>query len=385
MMTPWRIVFMNPRLLLHSALVSMLLIAAASAQAPRAIWLWEAQAYRMLENTSYRNASLDFLSANGIDTIYLYADAFDDGSGLRNILTDNPAAYRSLVSEIHARGQKVNALLGSAPLNTPAYILPENSTVADAMFRNVLDYNKTAGITQEERFDGANVDIEPYLLPGWNTPPVGMTQSQSRTTIATQYLDLSDKYRQMKDQYLNDVGQTDPSVFVFGPSTPFWFDASLFDTGSNIDWGPEGVKPLYQHVLDIYDTITVMDYRDFALGTDGIVFHAENELDYAQSIGKPVVIGIETGPSTPEKVTFLQEGPQWLEQQLALAQDEFNMRWPNLANEPVVFDGFAIHDYLGYQRLLGSGPDVVPVPEPGTLSLLAMGLSWIGLLRMRSR
>ena len=374
---------MNRMPLLQSAIVSLLFIAVAHAQAPRSIWLWEAQAYRMLEDTAYRDASLDFLSAVGIDTIYLYADAYDDGSGLRNILTDTPAAYRSLISEIHTRGQQVNALLGSAPLNTPAYIFPQNSTIAEAMFNNVLQYNMTPGISQQERFDGVNVDIEPYLLPGWNTAPAGMTLSQSRTTIAAQYLDLSDKYRQMKEQYLNDIGETDPSNFVFGPSTPFWFDSNLFDTGSNIDWGSEGSKPLYQHVLDIHDYITIMDYRDFALGTDGIVFHAEHELDYAEDIGKPVVIGVETGPSTPEKVTFLQEGPQWLEEQLALAEDEFNARWPNLANQPIVFDGFAIHDYLGYQRLIGSGPDVIP--EPATLSLLAVGLSWLGTLRMRGR
>jgi len=126
--------------------------------------------------------------------------------------------------------------------------------------------------------------------------------------------------------------------------------------------------------MDIHDFVTVMDYRDFALGPNGMVEHATNELDYAMAMGKPVTIGVETGPIDPEdpnSVTFMQEGPEVLEQELALAETEFKNDWPY----PDVFSEFAIHDFLNYQRLLGDGPD--GIPEPSSLLMLVGGGVWL--------
>lgn len=331
----------------------------AIAAAPRATWVWEAQTFRMLKDPVYRAASLDFLQAQDFTTVYLYADSYLG----QNIIRDDPGLYEGLVSDLHGRGIKTYALLGSALLNTQAYVLPSNRSVAEAMFQRVLDYNTNAAAGA--RFDGVNLDIEPYLLPEWDNPTGGQTTGQSRTVIAGQYLDLSERFREMKQQYLAGIGVTDPTAFPIGPATPFWFDAAdLFDTTNVIDWGGAGAKPMYQHVQDIHDYVSILDYRDFVLGQDGIQFHAIDELNYAVTIGKKVVIAVETSPVLPPKITFFEEGPRFLESELSLADGLFSAFWP------AGFDGFAIHDFLNYQRLLGVGPDI---PEPTGFAVWVLG------------
>ncbi len=348
-------------------LVAMALQAAALAQGPppRAMWVWEAQTFQMLEDTSYRNAAVDFLVDHGITTVYLYADAYDDGSGLRNLLLDRPDLYQDVVTQLHGSGREVYALLGSAGLNTPEYIKPENRTIAEAMFQRVLDYNQSASVAQQ--FDGVNIDIEPYLLDDWES---------NTLTRATQYLDLSSRYIEMKDQYLADNSITDPTAFPVGPATPFWFDTPLGDAGlTSIDWN--GIdQPMHKHVLNIHDYTTILAYRDYAIQrfdgrTDGIVFHSANELAYAQEVGKTMVVAVETGPTAFNHVTFLEEDPDLLEHELGLALDE-------LASLPP-FAGFAIHDFLNYQILVG---DVIP--EPSTL-LVCVAFSLAALGRRGTR
>lgn len=336
------------------------------------MWIWTPHAFPMLDDRDLGLATLDFLQQQHVNTLYLYAAR--DSVVQRNVLLDEPDKYRWLVSQAHSRGMRVEALIGDNLAGTPGYILPENRAQGEQVFQDILDYNLASG--PEQRFDGVNVDIEPYLPPvsDWETNTV---------TRAKQYLDLSARYLQMKRQYLNDIGQDDPSVFAVGPATPFWFD-----TIEDVPWSDESdavtqpvSKPLYQHVVDVYDYITIMDYRDFALEhgqgptlrRDGIVPNAQNELDYAASLGKPVVIGVETTLTEHDRVSFYQEGADVMEQQLAIARAEFERLWPD------TFTGFAIHDITGYQRLIGQQ---IAVPEPFSAVILAGGCVW---LRRRSR
>jgi hypothetical protein len=56
-------------------------------------------------------------------------------------------------------------------------------------------------------------------------------------------------------------------------------------------------------VQDIYDYVALMDYRDHADGGDGLVSHAMDELRYGETIGRPVLLGIETMPNELKKVS----------------------------------------------------------------------------------
>lgn len=310
----------------HVLLICMLLLSGAPAargDMDRAIWIW-GEATELLNDAQVRGNTLDFLERQGIGTLYLWSPG--------NSIVSAPGAYRTLISEVHARGGQVYSLQGD-----PAFVLPKNQAKAVAQFQAVLDYNVAS--RPEERFDGVNLDVEPHGLADWST------NSEQRVK---QYLDLSKAYMQAKAAAGADL--------AVGPAIPFWYD-----TFATVDWNGS-IKPVSEHVQDLYDYVTLMDYRDYALGSGGIVALAASEIDYARSLNKRVVIGVETGAVSPEKVTFYEEGAGVLEEQLALVADAYA--------DHVGFGGFAIHSLTSYREMV--------VPEPASLSLFLGGLVLVG-------
>lgn len=290
------------------------LSAQATAAAPRAVWVWEDDTFQLLDRDADWNETFAFLARRNLTTVYLYADEFRG----RNIVRDEPEKYRRLITALHDRGCRVYALLGSAYLKTPEYILPKRRAAAVRMFENVLRYN--AGSVAGERFDGINIDIEPYLLDDWKA---------NRILRATQYLDLAAEFMRLKHK----AGAT----LAVGPAMPFWFDGI-----DDIVWKGKPQR-LSDHVQDIYDYVAIMDYRNFARGSDGIIAHAMDELDHADREGKTVVIGVETLLTEPRKVTFYGMGLATMEEQLGIVESEFASR-PSFA-------GFAIHHLGSYRKM----------------------------------
>ena len=295
------------------------LVAPVAAAVPRAIWVWEADTFRLLDNKEHWNETFSFLAQRNLVAVYLYADIYQG----RNVIRDEPEKYRRLIAALHGRGCKVYALLGSKYLKTPEYILPERRVAAVRMFETVLRYD--AGSAAGERFDGINVDIEPYLLDDWRA---------KRTLRATQYLDLATEFMRLK----RDAGST----LAVGPAMPFWFDGI-----GDIVWKGKRQR-LSDHVQDIYDYVAIMDYRNFARGSDGIIAHATDELEYADRTGKTVVIGVETLPTEPRKVTFYGMGHAAMEEQLRIVETEFSSHSS--------FSGFAIHHLGSYLIMVDSKP-----------------------------
>ena len=284
--------------------------------APRAVWIWEEDAFRMLDKDEALREVETFLDQQHISTIYLYADEFNG----RNILVNEPKKYRKLIASAHARGFKVFALLGSAYLRTQEYILQEKRRAAKRMFGSVLDFNRDTP-DASSRFDGVNIDIEPYLLDDWAT---------GRPVRGRQYLELSAEFMRMKAE----AG----SSLLVGPAMPFWYDGI-----EDVEWKGQRRK-LNEFVQDIYDYVAIMDYRNVAEGSDGIVSHAQDELDYADRINKKVMIGVETLQSTPAKVTFFGKGNNYFEAQLALAESAMTQHRS--------FGGFVVHHLKPYRDLV---------------------------------
>jgi len=284
--------------------------------APRAIWIWEDDAIRMLDEDEALREIENFLDRQHISTMYLYADEYHG----RNILMNDPEKYRKLIANAHARGFKVFALLGSAYLRTEEYILPEKRQAAVRMFGSVLDFNRDT-TDASERFDGVNIDIEPYLLDDW---------SSARERRGRQYLDLSAEFMRMKAA----VG----SSLLVGPAMPFWYDGI-----EHVEWNGKH-RRLNEHVQNIYDYVAIMDYRNVAEGRDSIVSLAQDELDYADRIDKKVMIGVETLDSSPAKVTFFGKSEKYFEQQLALAESAMKRHRS--------FGGFVIHHLKPYRDLV---------------------------------
>lgn len=294
----------------------MLVCASPLAAAPgRAVWVWENESYAMLESGSAAKKAIKFSRSKGIDTLYLYADAFKG----RNLIESRPKLYRKFIKRLHKSGMRVYALLGSWHLHTEEYVLPERRAEALAMFGRVLAYNAKA--KPGERFDGINLDIEPHMLDGWKT---------DREGLLLRFLDLGRELMAAKARAGAEL--------QVGPAIPFWLDRV------ELDWGG-GKKPVSEHVLDIYDYAALMDYRDRAGGSDGMIIHAGSELDYAGKAGKRLAVGVEVTPNEIEKVSFDHLSEAGMERELALAEEAFSKQ--------AAFAGFVIHHYESYRAWLG--------------------------------
>ncbi|WP_266168870.1 hypothetical protein [Dyella subtropica] len=285
----------------------------ATGNLSRAIWIWETESYAMVKDPAVAEEAVTYLKSKHIDSVYLYADAYEG----HDLLVEQPQLYRGFIERLHGQHLKVYALLGSAYLHTENYVLPAYRKKAEAMFRRVVKYNVAA--PQMARFDGANLDIEPHLLDEWN--------DKSRERLLTDFIDMGDALMRIKREY--------GATLAVGPAIPFWLD------GIELEW--KGVRrPASEHIIDLFDYVALMDYRHKAEGSDGILSNAASEIAYSNRVGKKVMIGLEVSPNEIDKVTFDKVGPKVFEQEVRKVEQA-------LRDEPS-FGGFAIHHYRAYRR-----------------------------------
>jgi hypothetical protein len=202
----------------------------------------------------------------------------------------------------------------------------------------VADYNEASA--PEERFYGIHLDNEPYQLLGFDGP--------ERESILVQLLELNEKIMALLKE--RNAG------LVYGVDIPFWLDEKDADglvRGLVTYKGAR--KDAAKHILDIVDNVGVMDYRNFAGGVDGIIYHGLGEVEYAAKIGKKVYIGVETCQYDPTPVTFLFGMPEkeWLALQNGTAGCVLSSR----------VDGFQVRTFTdGERRYIGLA-ERVPMPD----------------------
>jgi len=102
----------------------------------------------------------------------------------------------------------------------------------------------------------------------------------------------------------------------------FWTDSIYFNNR---------FRPVYQHIINLADLPIIMAYRDFAgsqCPDNGIICLSEPVVEYASSIGKPIMIGVETKDCVPdcgpEHVTFYEEGQRVLNQEMTKVYEHFS-------------------------------------------------------------
>ena len=276
----------------------------------KAIWIWEKDSYAMLENEESKNDALYFFKSKGINRIYLYADEFSS----RNLIRDKPYLFHDLIGDFHKNGISVYALLGSGYLNSEKLILPEYREDAIAMVKRIIQYNSAA--KSHARFDGINLDIEPHILDAW---------PEQKYQLLEYFLDMSKSIMKLKSNSGLEL--------MVGPAIPFWLD------GVSLNWQGES-KKVSDHVIDLYDYVALMDYRDHAEGRDGIISHAMDELEYSTLTNKKVAIGVEVTPNEIRKVSFNHLTENEMSVELNIAAKVFSTK--------PAFDGFVIHHYRGY-------------------------------------
>ena len=274
-----------------------------------AVWAWDGAGCSLFSDPAKAGRAAGELRRRGVRTLYLHPG----DCGGRDLLQEAPDEAQAVLARLHARGLRVEALLGSGSLAPDLYLLPEHRSRMRTLLQRILDYNR--GAAPDARFDGIHLDMEPYAHATW--------------TEATRE-DLARLYLERAAEWVAQVREADPSLSV-GAAMPFWYD------GLDVDYRGSR-RPLHQWVQDLFDYVVVMDYRNQARGRDGIIALAQAELAYGDRIGRPVIIGLETAPAEPSKITFHGQPPGALAREMGRARRAFA---PHAS-----FGGFALH-HLG--------------------------------------
>jgi hypothetical protein len=161
----------------------------------------------------------------------------------------NAEALNEFIREAHARGLEVWAVLGD-----PAAVLPQGMQNFAAMARAYAAFNQSSAV----KLDGLQLDIEPYLLPGYQLAP---RDWQRRYAEAVRFIHAA------------------APTLALDLALPFW-------------WGDEasGGQAFLSTLASSISSLTVMDYRTDA---EQIVRLAQPFLAWGQQHGKKVSIALE--------------------------------------------------------------------------------------------
>ncbi len=213
-------------------------------------------------------------------------------------------AYRDFVRDASAAGIEVHAMGGH-----PVWALEENRPRIMRLVNWVKAYNSKA--SRDEQFRGIHLDIEPYVLPDWST---------QRDQVLLQWMD-------------------NIKAFVAETKTDANLEASA-DLAIWLDHVPVPDQPeqsFSEWMISQLDHVTLMAFRDKAEGPGGIMHVAQNELEYADSLGKKLIIAVEIKESAEgEFITFHEEGKGEMGRQLQILRNKVTHK---------SFRGVAVHAY----------------------------------------
>lgn len=276
---------------LTSAVMLWLLLEAPPAL--KATWIWNT---RLI--VQERAEILSFAAQHGINRIYLHIE--QTGIPLQ--------AYRDFIREARASNIQVDALGGDPSWSR----LSKQKSVA-SFVDWVHAYNRS--VSEEERFSGIHVDIEPHVHPLWK---------EDREQLKKEWLaNLEWVIRETKKE---------PGMEV-SADIPFWMhQLSASESESVSAW-----------LLRELDHVTLMAYRDAVAGRNGVLDITSRILEEAGHARQKVVIGLNIRDSGEgDHTTFYEEPPQELREELLLLERRMK-KYPAYA-------GFAIHDYEHWKQ-----------------------------------
>lgn len=167
-----------------------------------------------------------------------------------------------------------------------------------------------ARVPAAARLSGIHLDVEPWALTAWDRHPARTRRS---------FLDALHEARQAA------------GPLPVAADIPFWFDGIRLRHRD---------RTLSAAVMRRTDAVTVMAYRDRAVDVINVV---RRELRQAGRLRKPLTVGVETGPVSPDRVTFFEEGRQALDRAL--------VRIDSVLGDDPSFAGVAVHSYRSLMEL----------------------------------
>ncbi|ANC78646.1 hypothetical protein ABE65_018330 [Fictibacillus phosphorivorans] len=260
-----------------------------------ATWLWHTN-----KIVTEPEEVLSFLKAQKVNTLYL------------QINQDIPVStYQEFLSKANEIGVSVQALDGGPDWIEPGHIGPKQ-------FTNWLSsYQKEA--SKSEKFTGIHLDVEPYLLKEWNT---------NYQITVKRYQDLLESSKMFAKKMRLPL-------YV---DLPFWFDEHNY---SNSEFGK---GKLSEWVIRNTDGISIMAYRNFTQGQNGILALTSSEVKFATKVNKKVVISIETdNVDELSYLSFHHLSHDNMKSTLDMVEQSYQREKS--------FDGFAIHHYVSWKSL----------------------------------
>jgi hypothetical protein len=316
----------------------------AAATPARAMWVWEIEP--LLADTHKASALLGFCRDHGVNELFLQVPYGFAETNPPKVFLKQPENLKALLKAFGGQGIRVHAMDGY-----PEYALRPFHREVLALVAAILDFNEAAN--PDERFSGIHLDNEPYQLLGFDGP--------ERENILAQYLELNDAIMVLLKERQSDL--------VYGVDIPFWLDEK------DMDGNPRGLvtfkgvrKDAAKHIIDIVDNVGIMDYRNFACGVDGMIYHARGEIEYADKVGKKIYLGVETFKYEPTPVSFVYGMPEadWLALQTGTAGCVFSSR----------VNGFQVRSFTdGTRRYIG-------VAERAGMDRAAFNAALAGLQRL---
>ncbi|WP_339290122.1 copper amine oxidase N-terminal domain-containing protein [Paenibacillus sp. FSL W8-0187] len=263
------------------------------ARAPKGTWIWDSNILKQDQDKI-----ISFARIRGLTDIYLQVD--------RDI---DPAIYEGFIRKAKSEGIQVEALEGR-----PEWAYRSKQEDIQKFIAWVKAYNAAVG--PEASFSGLHFDIEPYALSEW---------TKDNKTILESWMDnlrLIEK-------------ETKGSGLNIAIDVPFWLNTI------NV---PGKDYSMSAWMLEKFDCLVIMNYRNYALGNNGIVKNAQAILREASTLKKKVVVAVETLESKEgPRVSFYSMSSEVMEKELQSAHNQ-------LAHY-TSYAGFAIHDFKSWKDM----------------------------------
>jgi len=253
------------------------------------VWLWESSAV-----ADTPDETINFLTKHHVDNVYLHFNPLIEES------------YPYFISKLAENNITVHALMGA-----PKWGLESNISIGKHRMDLVMQYNED--VSENAKFVGIHFDIEPHVLDEWD---------EDRSDAIQQWANTS-------EEYINYAKQ---NGFIVGTDLPFWTD------GNSVEPYYPG---FYKEMIDRNDYVTVMAYRNTALGSNSITSLSENEVLYANS--PKVEVGVELKPHYLDHVSFDNKTYLEMEQELAKVRTFYQ--------DASGFKGITYHSYTEWKAL----------------------------------
>jgi len=263
---------------------------------PKGTWIWDSSIIEKDQDQIIR-----FASAHDVTAIYLQIN--------RDIA---PKVYENFIRSAKQKQIRVEALAGR-----PDWAYKKNQDQIQKFIAWTLQFNATA--QRQARFDGLHFDIEPYLLAEWKT-----------------------KNKLLLEEWIQNLRyiekETRGSGLKITLDVPYWLNSVKV---------PDTQYSFSAWLLEKFDGLVMMDYRNHALGKNGIVENAQAMLREAATLKKQLIIAVETAKSSEgERTSFYAKNLEFMEQELQVAHQKLS-RYAS-------YGGMAIHDYKSWAAMSGN-------------------------------